>query len=352
MKKNTNILVTTTSSFENANIEKYYDLVSTNVVVGTNFFSDFSASFTDLFGGNSGTYQKKLQKIYDKAIFNLKEQLSDTDANAIIGLKIDFDEISGKGKSMFMVSAVGTPVKINLKEEYFEDNKNNLSLISNEKLNNEIKKRMIIMDLRNGKIPSEENWNFLFDNPIVEITEELINIYLEEDVFKEQSIIDNVPNYLKLIDENIVIDILYQKLEREENKTTSPSFYKNSVYFLIKKNNLFSPNKIIGLINNYKISIAIECLSIDKNYYTKEDLNLMFDIINFLNNLPDKGKFEMVKVFLGKEKEKYICPNGHINDIDNVFCAECNSNIKGLTKLDIEKIENFVFKVKALEHLF
>ena len=33
-------------------------------------------------------------------------------ADAIVGLKIDFGEISGKEKSMFMVSAVGTAVKI------------------------------------------------------------------------------------------------------------------------------------------------------------------------------------------------------------------------------------------------
>jgi hypothetical protein len=34
------------------------------------------------------------------------------EANAIIGLKVDFDEISGKGKSMFMMSALGTAVYV------------------------------------------------------------------------------------------------------------------------------------------------------------------------------------------------------------------------------------------------
>ena len=33
-------------------------------------------------------------------------------ANAVVGLKIEFDEISGKGKSMFMVTAYGTAVII------------------------------------------------------------------------------------------------------------------------------------------------------------------------------------------------------------------------------------------------
>ncbi len=104
------ILATTTNSVENAEIIKYIDLISPNVVVGTNLFSDLGASFTDLFGGYSDTYQNKLQGIYKIAIDKLKQKAVTIGANAIVGLKIDFDEISGKGKSMFMISAVGMAV--------------------------------------------------------------------------------------------------------------------------------------------------------------------------------------------------------------------------------------------------
>jgi uncharacterized protein YbjQ (UPF0145 family) len=45
-------------------IEKYFDLISTNVVLGTNVFSDLGASFSDFFGGTSDIYQNKLEKIY------------------------------------------------------------------------------------------------------------------------------------------------------------------------------------------------------------------------------------------------------------------------------------------------
>lgn len=79
-----------------------------NVVLGTNFFSDFAASFTDTFGGTSDTYQGKLDKIYNEVIEKLSKKTLAIGCNAIIGFKIDFDEISGKGVSMFMVNAVGT----------------------------------------------------------------------------------------------------------------------------------------------------------------------------------------------------------------------------------------------------
>lgn len=47
------ILVSSTERLEGYEIEKYFELISTNVVLGTNFFSDIGASFTDFFGGNS-----------------------------------------------------------------------------------------------------------------------------------------------------------------------------------------------------------------------------------------------------------------------------------------------------------
>jgi len=109
---NKRIIITTTNLVEGASIENYFELISTNVVVGTNFFSDLGASFTDFFGGLSNTYQNKLEKIYKIAIDNLRHQAIDLGANAIIGLSIDFDQVSGKGKSMFMISAIGTPVKM------------------------------------------------------------------------------------------------------------------------------------------------------------------------------------------------------------------------------------------------
>ena len=75
---NQNLLVTITNNIENASIERYIEVISTNVVIGTNFFSDLGASFTDIFGGYSDTYQNKLQNIYTIAIENLKKKAKKT----------------------------------------------------------------------------------------------------------------------------------------------------------------------------------------------------------------------------------------------------------------------------------
>ena len=105
------MVITTTNEIKGYKISEYLGLVNANVVIGANIFSDILASLTDVFGGTSGTYQSKLNDLYYKAIGKLEDSAKAKGATAIVGVKFDFDEISGQGKSMFMVTAVGTAVK-------------------------------------------------------------------------------------------------------------------------------------------------------------------------------------------------------------------------------------------------
>lgn len=113
------MIITTTNSIENNNIKEYLGVVNANIVIGTNIFSDYAASVTDILGGRSETYQNKLNNIYEKVINELTKKANAMDADAILGLHIDFDEISGAGKAMLMVSASGTAIL--LQDPYFED---------------------------------------------------------------------------------------------------------------------------------------------------------------------------------------------------------------------------------------
>ena len=103
-----NFIITVTNNIESCPIEKYLDSICANVVIGTNIFSDIAASFSDFFGGHSGSYKSKLELIYNEATKELKKKAIKLGANAIVGFSVDFDEISGGGKSMFMISASGT----------------------------------------------------------------------------------------------------------------------------------------------------------------------------------------------------------------------------------------------------
>lgn len=111
------MIITSTNDIKNYKITQYLGMINVNIVIGTNFFSDFFASFSDVFGGYSSSYQSKLDKIYNDAITELSKKAEYKRADAIVGVHFDFDELSGKGKSMFMVTAYGTAVKAEPIEE-------------------------------------------------------------------------------------------------------------------------------------------------------------------------------------------------------------------------------------------
>ncbi|MGV8139469.1 MAG: heavy metal-binding domain-containing protein [Mangrovibacterium sp.] len=348
---NNKIFATTTDSIENAEIEAYFDLVSTNVVIGTNIFSDLGAALSDLFGGYSKSYQNKLHQIYQVAIDNLKFQAANMGANGIVGLKIDFDEISGGNKSMFMISGLGTAVKLRFLNEQKRTDENDISYIPSERLEIEVTKRKIIANLQNNKLPSAEDWIFLFNNPIEEIVQKLLAIYLNQltrDSFDQQNerelLESNMPNFLRIINPDFTIPLLYGHMKPNNDH----------VFKIISQNKLFSPAQTIGLIKKGEVSLAIKCLSADKEYYSKEDLRSMQEIVDLLDNLPDKGRIETVKGIIGKAKEKYICPGGHSNDADVKYCSLefCKQNIKGLTRKQTADIEDFRIKIYLLLSLF
>lgn len=106
------IIITTTNSVKGYKIEKYLGVVNANFVAGTDFVVDFLAKFSDFFGGNSIVYKSEMDELYDKAKRSIEAEVLKLGGNAVLGYSVDFDEISGKGKSMFMISASGTAVKL------------------------------------------------------------------------------------------------------------------------------------------------------------------------------------------------------------------------------------------------
>ncbi len=106
------MLIVTTYNIPCFSITENLGVIQANQVVGANVISDFIASFSDFFGGTSGAYRDKLNDLFHFVKKQLTEKASSIGANAILGLKIGYNEISGKGKSMFMVSCVGTAVVI------------------------------------------------------------------------------------------------------------------------------------------------------------------------------------------------------------------------------------------------
>lgn len=105
-------IITTTDSIEGYRIKEYVEVINANIVIGTNILSDIVASFTDFFGGKSSAYQSKMDSMFDKVRESMASKAESIGANAIVGFRVDFEEISGKGKGMLMINATGTACRI------------------------------------------------------------------------------------------------------------------------------------------------------------------------------------------------------------------------------------------------
>ena len=110
-------IITTTNSIEGEVIEKYLGIVSDRLVIGAGLFSEFFAGFTDVFGGRSAKFEDRMNELYNQLMKSLEWKARALDADAIVGLSIDMDEISGKNSQMFMISGVGTAVKFKSRME-------------------------------------------------------------------------------------------------------------------------------------------------------------------------------------------------------------------------------------------
>lgn len=72
------MILTSINDIKDFIIAQYLGLINVNVVIGANFFSDFFASFTDVFGGYSNSYQSKLYKIHGDALRELQTKATNT----------------------------------------------------------------------------------------------------------------------------------------------------------------------------------------------------------------------------------------------------------------------------------
>lgn len=106
------MIVTTTDGVEGRKVAQYLGIVTGEAVMGTNIFRDMFAGIRDIVGGRSGSYQKELRKAKDLAMESMLENAQEMGADAVVGCDLDYEVIGGDDKTMLMVVANGTAVKL------------------------------------------------------------------------------------------------------------------------------------------------------------------------------------------------------------------------------------------------
>lgn len=107
-----NLILTTEFSMPEYKITQRLEIITAECVFGMNMFRDMFASIRDIVGGRSSASQKVLRDARKTCLTELRREALIAGADAVIGVDLDYSEVSGDGKSMLMVVASGTAVKL------------------------------------------------------------------------------------------------------------------------------------------------------------------------------------------------------------------------------------------------
>lgn len=105
------VMLTTETYSEGLKITKRIEVVTAECAFGMNIFKDLFAGVRDIVGGRSEAVQKTLRDARRTALYELKKEAYEVGANAVVGVDLDYVELSAAG-SMVLLVATGTAVRI------------------------------------------------------------------------------------------------------------------------------------------------------------------------------------------------------------------------------------------------
>jgi uncharacterized protein YbjQ (UPF0145 family) len=357
MHKN-KFLITTTSHLEGYSVNEYLGPISHHIVVGTNIFSDIAASITDMLGGKSSTYQKKLSLLFDEAIYECKRAAQLKGANCILAYRVDVSEITGGSKQMFMISANGTAAIIN---RIAEETKflNNNKIISIEDLSvNEARDKIIEKYGKGEKIYEPDTWTLIKQYKFYELFESQLKFVEKYDSSIENSWINSFRQYIDFLPEDIQKSIIYKALHTQLDKSKS-SFLID----IIIQNKLFDAVSVISLLKHDSLQIrkyGVKACTSDSRYYSVDDVHRLECIAELLNNsFPTihKKVFGKTGILSSKEIEMWECSCGVRRPLHVEYCSDdsCGENSYGFKKYEpkpYKLIEFIIKRVSTLNKMF
>jgi uncharacterized protein YbjQ (UPF0145 family) len=104
-------IMLTTETSPNLKITKRIEIVTAEVAYAMNIFKDLFAGVRDIVGGRSEAVQKTMRDARRTALYELKKEAHSVGANGVVGVDLDYVELSGSS-NMVMLVASGTAVVI------------------------------------------------------------------------------------------------------------------------------------------------------------------------------------------------------------------------------------------------
>ena len=104
------MILTSANTLEDKTIISYKGIVTGESLIGANIYKDLFSGVRDVVGGRTSRYEEEIKKARDIAFKSMKEKAEQLNANAIIGLKISYDNLGGTMGNTILVTAYGTAI--------------------------------------------------------------------------------------------------------------------------------------------------------------------------------------------------------------------------------------------------
>lgn len=219
--------------------------------------------------------------------------------------------------------------------------------ITADELNNEcLRRRYAVMLSRPEVFPTAANWDFIIANRLRGLTAGLYRKYLVSWMLDpadrsdcHRLAIGRMPDYVDVIDREEALDVIYGDVD------SSPEAF----VALVRRCRLFDADRLNELLDEGYTSLVTDLLDAERPDYGTDDLAAMRRLSLRLSELPQLGSIETHKGLLSGGR-RYICPDGHVNQADAVFCTHegCGLDICGLTARQRDAVDRFVSRVDVL----
>lgn len=109
-------VILTTETAPNLPVIERIEIVTAECAFGMNMFKDLFAGVRDIFGGRSEAVQSTMRDARRTALYELKKEAHAVGANAVVGVDLDYVELSAAG-SMVMLVASGNAVSLDTRQQ-------------------------------------------------------------------------------------------------------------------------------------------------------------------------------------------------------------------------------------------
>jgi uncharacterized protein YbjQ (UPF0145 family) len=334
--RHTKVLLSTTSSLEGWEIEDYLGPVSAKLVIGTGLLTDIFSQWTDFFGAASRSYQNKLDQIEDHALEQLQQRAARKGATAVIGLRVDHDEISGGGKSMLMVTAMGTAVRARrtAAPRGAGVESGAAEMLPASSLDVMLRRKTALWKAERGQldIGHASVWSFLTENRVGELLPHVLQ-WLEvalrphtpgAPMTQEQTLsTDRAKEYLHVLAEEEVAGPLHEAVH------LSDRVFKVALD-VISERGILDLARVAGLLGEREPRVAaraLQLLTADPALYAPDDVGRLQAVQEAISSMPRVPVTAKKKMF-GGTADVWTC-DGCSSEVDaeTEACPDCGTDI-------------------------